>query len=331
MSSQRFLRLVLSNVLTWICLVFGFNQSAYADDTVNITLTTGSVSGVYYPSGGAICRLLNKSQRQHHIRCTVTSSEGSISNINRLANNEADIAIVQSDIQQHAYNGDAEFAETGPMPQLRALFSLYTEAFTIVARADSNINSVYDLKDKKVDIGNPGSGERVSMEHLMTQMGWTNDSFNYVSELNADDRAQALCDGKIDAFVYMVGHPSGVLREATNSCDTRLIGLPSTVTGSLLQIYPEYTNVTIPGGLYHGNDDDIQTFGVTATVLTTDKLDENIAYQIVKSTMQNLLQLERIHPALKNLDPTKMTNAGITVPLHRGAQRYYQEAKIPLF
>ena len=97
---------------------------------------------------------------------------------------------------------------------------------------DSNIISVYDLKDKKVDIGNPGSGERVSMEHLMTQMGWTNDSFNYVSELNADDRAQALCDGKIDAFIYMVGHPSGVLREATNSCDTRLIGLPSTVTGS---------------------------------------------------------------------------------------------------
>ena len=145
MSGQRFLRLVLSNVLTWICLVLSFSQSAFADDTVNITLSTGSVSGVYYPTGGAICRLLNKSQRQHHIRCTVTSSEGSISNINRLANNEADIAIVQSDIQQHAYNGDAEFSDTGPMPQLRALFSLYTEAFTIVARADSNIISSYNF------------------------------------------------------------------------------------------------------------------------------------------------------------------------------------------
>lgn len=331
MSSQRFLRVALSSALTWICLVFGINQSAFADDTVNITLSTGSVSGVYYPSGGAICRLLNKSQRQHHIRCTVTSSDGSISNIQKISDHETDIAIVQSDVQQHAYNGDSEFANAGPMPQLRALFSLYTEAFTIIARADSDITSIYDLKDKKVDIGNLGSGERVSMEHLMAQMGWTNESFHYVSELNADDRAQALCDGKIDAFVYMVGHPSGVVREATNSCDTRLIGLPTTVTGSLLQIYPEYTKTTIPGGLYHGNDDDIQTFGVTATVLTTDTLDENIAYQIVKSTMENLLQLERTHPALKNLDPKKMTNAGITVPLHRGALRYYQEAKIPLF
>lgn len=330
MFGQRFLSRLFSKVLTGICLITGVSLPAIAEDPVNITLSTGSVSGVYYPTGGAICRVLNKSQRQHHIRCTVTSSEGSLLNIQRLQDKSADVAIVQSDIQQHAYNGDEEFATSGPMPQLRALFSLYTEAFTIVARADSGIQNLYDLQQKKVDIGNPGSGERVSMDHLMTATGWTKDSFTYVSELKADDRAQALCDGKIDAFVYMVGHPSGVLREATNSCDTKLISVPTAVTETLLKTYPEYATVTIPGGLYHGNDVDIHSFGVTATLLTTDSLDEDVAYEIVKSTMENLLQLERTHQALKNLVPEKMAHSGITVPLHRGAMRYYQEAKIPM-
>ncbi len=330
MSCMRFFSVRLTNALTWMCLTLGISSSAFAAAPVNLTISTGSVSGVYYPAGGAICRLLNKSQKQHQLRCSVTTSEGSIANIQKLRNNEVPLAIVQSDIEQHAFTGATEFAQSGPMPQLRALFSLYSEAFTLVVREDSHISQLSDLVSKRIDIGNPGSGERATMELLMQQLNWKQTDFSQISGLHADERAQALCDNQIDAFVYVAGHPNGAIREATNSCDAKLLPLPPEQIASILKAHPEYSAATIPGGLYRDNDTDTATIGVTATLLTTDKLDDETAYQVVKAAMENLEQLERSHPALKGLKPENMTHIGLTVPLHPGAARYYREHNIKM-
>ena len=330
MSCMRFFSVRLTNALTWMCLTLGISSSAFAAAPVNLTISTGSVSGVYYPAGGAICRLLNKSQKQHQLRCSVTTSEGSIANIQKLRNNEVPLAIAQSDIEQHAFTGATEFAQSGPMPQLRALFSLYSEAFTLVVREDSHISQLSDLVSKRVDIGNPGSGERATMELLMQQLNWKQTDFSQISGLHADERAQALCDNQIDAFIYVAGHPNGAIREATNSCDAKLLPLPPEQIASILKAHPEYSAATIPGGLYRDNDTDTATIGVTATLLTTDKLDDETAYQVVKAAMENLEQLERSHPALKGLKPENMTHVGLTVPLHPGAARYYREHNIKM-
>ncbi len=330
MSCMRFCSVYLTNALTWICLSFGVGSTVYAASPVNLTIATGNVSGVYYPAGGAICRQLNKSQKQHMLRCSVVTSEGSVSNIEKLRSKTAAVALIQSDIQQQAFSGTGTFANAGAMPQLRALFSLYSEAFTLVTRQDGNINQLTDLLGKRIDAGNAGSGEHATMELLMQQFSWKPSDFPQISGMNADERAQALCDSQIDAFVYVAGHPNGVIREATNTCDARLMSMPADVIDNILVNHPEYHKMTIPGGLYRGNDNDINTFGVSATVLTTDSLDEETAYQIVKATMENLQQLERSHPAMKNLQPVNMAQNGLTVPLHPGALRYYREHNIPV-
>jgi TRAP transporter TAXI family solute receptor len=330
MSCMRFFSVRLTNALTWICLTLGISSNAFAAEPVNLTISTGSVSGVYYPAGGALCRLLNKSQKQHQLHCSVTTSEGSIANIQKLRNNEVPLAIVQSDIEQHAFTGLSEFQPTGAMPQLRALFSLYTEAFTLVVRQDSNVLQLPNLIGKRIDIGNPGSGERATMELLMQQLNWKLTDFPLVTGLHADERAQALCDNQIDAFVFVAGHPNGAIREASTSCDVKLISLPPAQIAEISKTHPEYTATTIAGGLYRGNDSDIATLGVTATLLTTDKLDDETAYQIVKATMENLNQFERSHPALKGLNAQTMAHTGGTIPLHPGAIRYYREHNIPM-
>lgn len=182
-----------------------------------ITIGTGSVTGVYYPTGGAICKLVNKDRKDHNIRCSVESTGGSIYNVNTIRSGELDFGIVQSDWQYHGYNGTSEFAEQGAYKKLRAVFSLHTEPFNIIARADSGIENVKDLAGKRVNIGNPGSGDRATMQVVMDAFGWNNDSFKLAAELKGSERSQALCDNKIDAFIYMVGHPNGAIKEATTS------------------------------------------------------------------------------------------------------------------
>lgn len=211
-----------------------------------ITIGTGSVTGVYYPTGGAICKLVNKGRKDHNIRCSVESTGGSIYNVNTIRAGELDFGIVQSDWQYHGYNGTSKFAEQGPYKDLRAVFSLHTEPFNIIARTDSGIENVSDLEGKRVNIGNPGSGDRATMGVVMEAMGWTNDSFKLASELKGSERSQALCDNKIDAFVYVVGHPNGSIKEATTSCDAKLISASGAKIDEIVAKNPYYAYSTVP-------------------------------------------------------------------------------------
>ncbi|MCW8858209.1 MAG: TAXI family TRAP transporter solute-binding subunit, partial [Deltaproteobacteria bacterium] len=190
-----------------------------------VTIGTGGVTGVYYPTGGAICRLVNKTRKEHGIRCSVESTGGSVYNLNSIRAGELDMGVAQSDWQYHAYHGTSKFEDQGANKDLRAVFSVHPEPFTIVARADAGIKNFEDLKGKRVNIGNPGSGQRGTMEVVMNAYGWTTDDFKLASELKAAEQAGALCDNKVDAMIYVVGHPSGSIKEATTSCDSVLVNV----------------------------------------------------------------------------------------------------------
>ncbi|GAD78757.1 TAXI family TRAP transporter solute-binding subunit [Vibrio ezurae] len=290
-----------------------------------ITIGTGSVTGVYYPTGGAICKLVNKDRNDHNIRCSVESTGGSIYNVNTLRSGELDFGIVQSDWQFHGYNGTSKFSEQGPYKKLRAVFSLHTEPFNIIARSDSGINNVSDLAGKRVNIGNPGSGDRATMSVVMDAMGWTNDSFKLASELKGSERSQALCDNKIDAFIYMVGHPNGSIKEATTSCNAKLVPATGPQIDKIVADNPYYAYSTVPAGMYRGTDIDVKSFGVAATMVTTSDVSDEVAYTVAKAVFENFDVFKRLHPAFANLKKENMVKDGISIPLHPGAVKYYKE------
>jgi len=300
--------------------------AAAAQEQTFISIGTGGVTGVYYPAGGAICRLVNRDRATHGIRCGVESTGGSVFNVNAIRSGELEFGVAQSDIQFHSFNGSAQFADGGAFEGLRAVFSLHPEPFTVVARADAGITSFADLRGKRVNIGNPGSGQRATMDVVLAAMGWTVSDFAVASELPPAEQAAALCDNNVDAMVYTVGHPSGAIQEATTACDTVLVNVTGPEIEALIAENPYYRVATIPGGMYRGSPEDVTTFGVGATFVTSADVSEEIVYQVTRAIFENLDQFKALHPALTALVPDEMVNDGNSAPLHDGALRYYREA-----
>ena len=310
----------------WAVVVLTASTSTFAEpERIFVTVGTGGVTGVYYPTGGAICRLVNKERKVHGIRCSVESTGGSLFNVNAIRQGDLDMGVAQSDWQYHAYNGTSKFSEVGPFPELRSLFSLHPEPFTVVARADAGIQSFEDLRGKRVNIGNPGSGQRATMEVVMEALGWSTSDFSLASELKSAEQSMALCDNKIDAIVFTVGHPSGSIQEATTTCDTVLVNVTGEAVDALIADNSFYGPATIPGGMYNGNPDDVSTFGVAATFVTSTAMSDEIAYQMVRAVFENFDDFKRLHPAFAVLTKEGMVHNALSAPLHAGAERYYRE------
>ncbi len=309
---------------TALVLSMAMGGAAVAEETF-VTIGTGGQTGVYYQVGGAICRLVNRGTKDHEIKCTHTTG-GSVANINGIRTGDLDLGVAQSDWQYHAYNGTApdKFPD-GKFENLRAVFSVHPEPFTVVARADSGINSIDDLKGKRVNIGNPGSGQRGTMEVLMDKMGWTMDDFALASELKSSEQSAALCDNKVDAIVFTVGHPNGSIKEATTSCDSKLINVDNDAAKGLANDNDFYAMATIPGGMYKGTDNDVMTFGVGATFVSSSDTPEEVVYEITKAVFENFDRFKKMHPAFANLKEENMIKNNLSAPLHDGAAKYYKE------
>jgi len=314
----------MTKKLATIALAGAMSLPLMATDFV--TIGTGGVTGVYYPTGGSICRLVNKGKKEHGVRCSVESTGGSVYNINTIRAGELDMGVAQSDWQFHAYNGTAKFKDKGAFKELRSIFSIHGEPFTVVARADSGIKVFTDLKGKRVNIGNPGSGSRGTMEVAMKAEGWDKSVFKVAGELKASEQAKALCDNKIDAMVYVVGHPSGAIKEATTTCDSVIVDVSDAKIAKLVDATPYYKFTDVPGGMYKGNPDTVKTFGVAATFVTSSKVSEKVIYAVVKSVFENFESFKKLHPAFANLKKEEMIKNGNSAPLHRGAIKYYKEA-----
>jgi TRAP transporter TAXI family solute receptor len=289
-----------------------------------VTVGTGGVTGVYYAVGGAICRLMNKNRAQTGLRCSVESTGGSVFNVNAIKSGELDFGLTQSDIQFNAAKGEAQF-KGNPDPDLRAVFSVHPEPFTVLARKDAGVTSFADFKGKRFNIGNPGSGTLASMEELLKQMGWTRADFSLAAELKADEQGTALCDNKIDGFFYGVGHPSAAIQDPTIACGAKLIPLTGPAVDALLKAHPYYARATIPGGMYANNPNPTETYGVLATVVTSAKVADSTVYALVKAVFDNFDEFKKLHPAFAHLDPKEMIKNGLSAPLHPGAIKFYKE------
>ena len=290
-----------------------------------ISIGTGGVTGVYYPTGGAICRLVNKGRKDHGIRCSAESTGGSIYNINTVRAGELEFGVAQSDWQYHSYNGTSKFEDQGKFEGLRAIFSVHPEPFSVIARSGSDIKTFEDLKGKRVNVGNPGSGLRATAEVVMDAYGMTMDDFSVASELKGAEMAQALCDDKIDVMIYTVGHPAAAITEVSNTCDVDFVDVQGPVIDKLIEENPFYRTAAIPAGMYKGQKVDNNTFGVGATFVSSTDVSDDVVYVVVKAVFDNFEDFKKLHPAFANLKEDQMISDGLSAPLHDGAVKYYKE------
>ena len=304
---------------------FMFGAAASAQDQQFITIGTGGVTGVYYPTGGAICRLVNKGRKEHGIRCSVESTGGSVYNTRTIREGELDFGVVQSDVQAAGLAGTGSFADDGAYPDLRSVFSVHPEPLHVMVRADAGITSVADFAGKSVNIGNPGSGTRVLAETLMAAAGVSADDFALAAELKSSEQSAALCDGKIDATIWAAGLPNGSSMEATSTCDVRILDLTTSGTDTVLAENSAYAAASIPGGMYPNNPDDIASWGPKATFVTSASTSDDVVYALVSAIFNNFEDFKKLHPAFARLTPEEMIKDGLTAELHPGAVRYYTE------
>lgn len=298
--------------------------AAFPAQAEEILVGTGSSSGVYFQVGRSICRLVNRNMEQ--TSCTPLQTAGSVSNLANVEGGSLEIGIVQSDIQHHAMHrsGPYRFVDT-PHDNLRSLFSLYTEPFNLIARNDAGISGLDDLKGRRVNIGNAGSGQRATMEVVMDAKGWSTDDFQLATELPASQQSMALCHNRVQAMVYMVGHPNPSISQALRLCDAKLVEVAGPEIDRLVAEHPFYAYTMIPAGTYPGVVEPVKTFGTLATVISSSDVDEELVYAIVKTIFENFDRFKRMHKAFHALEPAQMIRQGLAAPLHRGAERYYRE------
>jgi len=298
-----------------------------ARKTTFVTIGTGGVTGIYYPTGGAISRMVNKKFDEYKIKATVESTSGSVFNINAVLNGDLEFGVVQSDRQYQAYNGLAEWSESGKQTELRAVFSVHPESITLIASEKSGIREIKDLKGKRVNLGNPGSGQLQNSKDVLKAVGLSeNDlSAEYVKAVEAPGLLQ---DERLDAFFYTVGHPNGNVKEATSGrIKVFIIPIKGQDIDKMLEEYPYYAKSTIPHSFYPYalNTEDIETIGVKATFVTSKKVSEDIVYAITKEVFENFEDFKSLHPAYQALTKESMLK-GLSAPIHRGALKYYKEA-----
>ncbi len=293
-----------------------------------ITIGTGGVTGIYYPTGVAICRMVNKKLDEHNIKATVESTSGSVFNVNAVLNADLVFGVVQSDRQYQAYNGLAEWSKYGKQTDLRSLFSVHPESITLIVSEKSGIREIEDLKGKRVNLGNPGSGYLQNSRDVLKAMGLDEDRDLHAEYVKAVEAPGLLQDGRLDAFFYTVGHPNSNISEATSGrIKVFIVPIKGRNIENMLEKYPYYAESTIAHSFYPyaKNTEDIETIGVKATFVTSKNVDDDIVYAITKEVFDNFKAFKSLHPAYKVLTKQSMLK-GLTAPIHKGALRYYQEA-----
>jgi len=315
--------------LLWLFVVSVFAFLPWGDGAVAkkfVTIGTGDITGVYYPTGGAICKLINRKSRTYGMKATAQATGGSVFNINALVHGDLDFGLAQSDRAGNAWKGEGEWKDKGPQEKLRGVFSLHSETVCLIAAVDSGIRQCSDLRGKTVAIGDLGSGTRQNSMDALSTCGLTVDDLEKAESIRPSEAASLLQDGRLAAFFYTVGHPNGSIKEATAG-RTKVRFVPFLNLDDLLQRKPFYSKAVIPVGFYEGaeNSADVPTIGVKACLLTSSDVPDELVYAVTKEVFTNFGAFRSLHPALAGLDKEQMLK-GIGVPLHPGAMKYYREA-----
>ncbi|MGZ5094269.1 MAG: TAXI family TRAP transporter solute-binding subunit [Burkholderiales bacterium] len=308
-----------------IILALALQACTVVQHRPDVVIGTGRPGGVYFPLGDSICRMFNLDLPRRGLRCAANLARGPVANIESLRDRRIDIGIVQSDVLADAIRGEGPFASRGADSNLRVLFTGQTEAFTIVARRELGIRKATELRGKRINLGSPGSGERVSMERVMAALGFTPRDFAAARELPLAEQHDALCANELDAIVYTVRHPNGLVDDVVRTCRGVLVDVSGPPIDRLLSGHPEYGRSIIPGNTYPSNPLDVMTLGVWTAIITTTRLPDSVAYEVTKAVFENIEDFRRLHPDFATLLPRDMVPGAWDVPVHPGAARYYRE------
>ena len=316
-------------ILVSLAAAVGIGPAAAQEDPTNtgpnLVLGTAPVAGHYYPTGGALCRLINAHRAEDGLRCLVEATAGAQENLTRLRSGDLAFALVPSDWQYHAYRSGLGTGVDEPFSGLRAVLSLQALSFTVLAAPESGIESLADLEGKRVNLGPPESPWRSTGDFLISALGWSPEDFAEIAELDASEQAAGLCNGQVDALLLPASHPRGPVAEATQGCGARLLEVDGEAVDRLLGEWVFYAPAVIPGGLYANNPDPVTSFGLRATLVTSEALPAETVYQVTKRIFEGLDELPRQHAVFAGLAAEDMASAGLSAPLHPGALRYYQE------
>lgn len=298
---------------------------AEAAERRTLVVAGGEVTGYYYPAAGSVCRVVNK-ERPQGLGCAVMPTAGSVANLAALKAGDADMAVVQSKAAQLAAGGEEGFKEAGPFPELRALMSLHGEAAAVLVRPDAGIGSVADVKGKRVNLGRPGSFQRAMAEVVIDAAGLSQGDLSPLVELDFAEQGHELCQGNIDAAVFTGVHPIPEVAQAMEECGAVLVPLRAKTLDTYLKRMPWLARLTIKGGTYDGQKEDIASVGVRAVLVATTRMSAEEAHDLVKAVWTNFAAFTHLHPALRTLQKAEAAHDGIPLPLHEGAARFYAEA-----
>lgn len=294
----------------------------------HMILGTGSVQGAYFPIGGVICRLLNRHKSLHRIRCTLESTGGSIYNLRELRDDNFDLVFAQSDWQHHAYHGSSTFEKTGPNPQLRAVFALEADPLALIVKDQSDIKKFDDLENRVVSFGYSRSLQHRVINDFLAVKQWTDDNFKQVRRMGDAKQVGELCNDNVDAILLLTSSLTDYLKGLDESCHLRLVPIDGPEVEAVIAAKPYYRTGKILKGSHLNMPEDTMSFGLGATFVATESTSPKAIYHVVKEVVENFRDFKSLHPSLAAIEKRDLPYAGISIPLHPGAVRYYREARL---
>lgn len=291
---------------------------AAANDPKQLIVATGGTGGTYYPLGGGMADQITKNAG---VTATAQSTGASAENMRLIRDQGADIAFTQSDIAEYANKGTAMFEQDGKIETFQAIGALYNETIQIVVSPDSGINTVADLKGKRVSVGAPGSGTEMNAQQILEAYGLKFEDVQ-LQRLSFADSSKAIQDGQLDAAFQTAGTPTAAITELAATKGVKIIPIDADKIDAIIAKYPFYTKDTIPGNTYQTVSEDVNTVAVKSMLVVRSDLSEDLVYKITKSIYENLDKLG--HAKAKEI---KLENAlsGVSLPVHPGAKKFFDE------
>ncbi|MEM3112716.1 MAG: TAXI family TRAP transporter solute-binding subunit [Candidatus Anstonellales archaeon] len=286
-----------------------------------LTLASGSPGGVYYPLGGGMAVVIQKTT---DLRCAAESTGASVENCRLVGEGESDMGMVMGSIAYKAIQGEKPFDKKYPIV---ALFQMYPAPEHIVTVSGKGIKTVKDLKGKKVSIDVPGSGCAVMAKAILEEYGFNLEKDLTIAHLSQSESVQALKDGVVDAVFFNFAYPGAAVLDLAATRDIVLIPIEAEMAEKIIKKYPYYVKIKIPAKTYPKVDYDVLCLGDSNVLISNQKMDEGIAYKVVKAIFENVDKgkwaLINIHPIAAQLTPQNAINSPI--PLHLGAIKYFKE------
>ena len=315
-------RLLLSGVVVCLVLIMAVPSLAA---TAQLVMATGGTAGTYYPLGGAMSQIINRVVKD--VNVSVQSTGASVANIRMMQNGEVDLALIQTDTADYAWNGTEMFKDDGKLQNFKVMASLYPELIQVVVRAESGIDSIADLKGKKVSVGAPGSGTEANARQILEIYGLTYQDLSQVQYLSFAESAEAFKDRHIDAFFVTAGIPNAGIQDTATMHKIKILDIPDDMYEKLHDKYGFYGQALIPAGCYINQTDLIRTVAVQAVLVVRADLDAGMVYEMTAALFDNLPELATSHAKGKEMS-LKGALTGVSTPLHPGAEKYFKEKGI---